>query len=387
MSGAIQLALLPEVGPRRVMSVSKKASPRPGEGTAEVLLQFQQRLRSNGLAPQSVAAIHGRIRTILALAERISGESLSPLELFGRPELLGMALAETRPLEPGRGEYARWTLAARRHAALHFGRSFSGELLALYGVPGEELVTRAIRSQARQVGSTYRLPGNLPFGRRTRVVTHAEARLLLSHLAHAPKLTQRGFGIAARIMFETGVRVNGLRHLDARDVFIDPLTNRVTILVRSKGTVIEYELSRSTGQALLDFINAVNCQLEVPAVRVGVAGNVWLTPRGLMSYRSWSRQLTVACQAVGIERLKPHDLRRSFATWASEVSSRADIALAGGWENTATLDVHYIHPRFPEFAASDAGGALGSRAPAPRTFTQVKERRRPDASAIPASVV
>ena len=385
MSSAVQLALLPGTSPKEIPCSSRKARQLGAAAAAKVIEQFRERLFFSGLAPKSVSAIPSQILTLLALAARISGEVLSPLELFGRPELLGMALAETRPISAGQPEYARWTLAARRHAALRFGRAFSRELLALHGVGGNELVNSAIRSQSVQVGSTFRLPGNLPFARRSRVASRDEAQALLDQLQQAPRLSGRAFGLAARIMLETGARVNGLRQLDARDVFIDPWTNRVTILVRSKGHVVEYELARPTGEALLGFIDAVNRRAEGPAIVLGSSGKVWITPRGLMSYASWNRSLTNACLALGIERLKPHDLRRTFATWAAEVSSRTDVALAAGWENLTTLDRHYIHPPFPEFAASPTGNVVGT--PTPMPTTAPKKRKEPDAAATPASIV
>jgi len=74
-------------------------------------------------------------------------------------------------------------------------------------------------------------------------------------------------------------------------------------------------------------------------------GAVWRTRRGVVSARHWRTVLGETCAALGLPRLRPHDLRRTFATLAEGRVGRYRTALAGGWDGTGTMDRHYISPR------------------------------------------
>src|SRR5262249_3902906 len=126
---------------------------------------------------------------------------------------------------------------------------------------------------------------------------------------------------------------------------------RIRVLVHAKGRRVpaEYLYSARASEALRDAVAAFNRaapRLDTPErIRLGRPGPVWRSVRGVVTADAWRTTLTRACAMAGLPRLRPHDLRRTFATQAEGRVGRHQTALAGGWDGTGTMDRHYVNPR------------------------------------------
>ncbi len=178
-------------------------------------------------------------------------------------------------------------------------------------------------------------------------------------------------------MAETGCRIDALRRLDGRDCYAEP-DGRVRLLLHAKGRrdPAEYLLSHQASQALRAYIEAYNAvapRLGVPhRIGPGAAGAIWRSRRGAVSHDAWRVVLTQACAAAGLPRLRPHDLRRTFATQAESRIRRHQTALAGWWDGSGTMDRHYINPRL-ETIDEKMRRALSGSAPDVPTMAHVPD--------------
>ena len=347
--GGVQLPLIPGVPPRHVRTRHRPPLAVLPSNDA-LLASFQRRVEALGCTRKTARDYTSQMRTLLRIAHALHGEPIDLITLFGHTQLLGRSLAYSARPNCAR-QFSGYALDGRRHAARKFALVFDGELHARHGASGERLLDRALQSAYRRVGSTYRLPVSLPWQRGGPVLTPAELERLLKVVAAQPSFAGPRDFAAFLIMAETGCRIDALRRLHAAMCFEEP-DGRIRLMVHAEGRrePAEYLLSRHASQALSDAINAFN--REAPRlgradwIRLGSPGPVWRSTLGVVSADAWRRTLASAGAAAGLPRLRPHDLRRTFATQAESRVGRYQTSLAGGWDGSGTMDRHYVSPRW-----------------------------------------
>jgi integrase len=359
----VQLALLPGVLPRPVPVRRRRPAPLAGT-TGRTIADFERRVQALGAAAKTARDYASQLRTLVRIAAELGHRSTDLLTLFGDPWLLGHALSYPRKLE-GEGEYSGYATDGRRHAARKFAIVFAREIEARHGEPAETLLDRALRTVYRRVGTVDKSPMPQPRRRGGTVLRPGELERLLEVVGQQPGVEGRRDAAAMRIMAETGCRIDALRRLDGKDCY-EEADGHIRLPLHAKGRrdPAEYVLSLRASSALRAYIEAYNAmapRLGVPH-RIGpeTAGPIWRSRRGVVTCGTWRAVLTRACTAAGLPRLRPHDLRRTFATQAESRIGRHQAALAGWWEGTGTMDRHYISPR-PE-TTDDKIRALGDDA-------------------------
>lgn len=365
---AVQMPLFSSVQP--VFIATKRRSPARLPTDTEVLLvEFRRRAQALGCSEKTARDYSSQLRTLCCLAESETGEPVNLIQLFGDAPILGKTLACDSSPNRHR-EYSGYSTDGRRHAARKFAVVFSHEIADEHGAEGEVLLDRALRTVYRRVGTTYRSPTPRPRNRGARAASPEEIERVLEALASQPGFEGLRERAAVIVMVETGCRVNSLRLLRSEDCFLE-LDDQLRILLRSKGRrgPAEYLLSKRASSACLQYFEAFNewaakCGRE--AIRPGEAGMVWRSRRGIVTYKSWRDALAASSALAGLPRLKPHDLRRTFATQAESRLERHFVALAGWWDGTVTMDRHYINPR-PKTVERKAYGQEESRYEAPRS--------------------
>jgi integrase len=312
--------------------------------------QFAERLKARGAADKGRAAYLYQLRTTCAVAARLAGHSVTVVELFRDPALLGRALVDDRGLGKGR-RLSMWTLAQRRSAIRSVATLLHAELEPLLGATPHTVINQALRRVAERVGAGYRLTGGAPRRRGGSVPTADDITALLG----ASRLQPGYLGLRNYTFFlilaETGTRVNALRMLDGGDCVEMPSgCLRLFLHEKGKAEPREVELSRAAADSLRAYVRAFN-RLAVAhrwatRIRLGEPGPIWRNSRrGRWSYEKLCVSLRAACDAAEVPSITPHALRRAFATDAASVLPRHVVALAGGWQGLERLDDHYIHPR------------------------------------------
>ena len=347
--GAVQLPLITGVPPRHVRDRHRPQRAMLPSNDA-LFASFQRRVEALGCTRKTARDYASQMRTLLRIAHALHGTPVELITLFGHTQLLGRSLAYSA--RPGCArQFSGYALDGRRHAARKFALVFDGELRARHGASGERLLDRALQSAYRRVGSTYRLPVSLPRRRGGPVLTPAELERLLKVVAAQPGFAGLRDSAALLIMAETGCRIDALRRLHAAMCFEEP-DGRIRLMVRAKGRrePAEYLLSRRASQVLRNAIDAFNREAprrgRADRIRLGSPGPVWRSTRGVVSADAWRRTLASAGAAAGLPRLRPHDLRRTFATQAESRVGRYQTSLAGGWDGSGTMDRHYVNPRW-----------------------------------------
>jgi integrase len=290
-----------------------------------------------------------QLRATLRSARRISGRTVTPVELFGDAYLLGRALVDEVSTTGTR--LSKWTLAQRRSAVRSFAAMMRPELLPLLGAEPSVVVDRALQEVAERVGGGYRVPGGRPRRRGGSVPTPDEVDRVLAVLGRAPRFV----GLRNRAFFgllvATGCRVNALRSLDGTDCVLMP-NGRLRLYLHEKGKAErrEVELSQEMARDVQTYREAFNRHAGdrglQTRVRIGEPGAMWQNAAGrTWSYSDILTTLRAGCAGAGVTAFTPYALRRAFATQAASRLPRHIVALAGGWNGLERLDNHYVRPQ------------------------------------------
>lgn len=312
---------------------------------------FAQRLQASGSSLETQKAFVWRVRHTLSAAHRLGFPATSNIvALFQDRAMLGRALVDDHSYHVNR--LSKSTLAQRRSAVRAFARHLAPELRPIVGSDPVLVVETALREVSQRVGSVYRSDVGAPRRRGGYVPSSEEVSFVLGQVAKAPRHFGLRNEVFFKLLYETGSRVNALRQLDCRDVFVMP-GGRIRMQLHAKGqrTKREVELSNETAKLLLAYVDEFNAQATFagggPLIRVGQQGWLW---RGKPWASRWSYNtvlstLSDAVLAVGAHAFSPHALRRAFASEAASTLPRQVVAQAGGWRGRERMDDHYIQPR------------------------------------------
>lgn len=186
-----------------------------------MLVAFQRRLTAQGRARKGRLAYGYQMRSILKVAERLTGRATTCSELIQDAGLLGRVLVDDTAPTLGT-QVSRWTLAQRRSAIRAFVTLMRPELVGLLGSDPHRHLDRALRAVAERVGAGYRLNGGAPRRRGGRTPSDGQIRDVLDAVGQAPGylgLRNRAFFL---ILAQTGSRINALRQLDGADCVAMP---------------------------------------------------------------------------------------------------------------------------------------------------------------------
>ncbi len=328
--------------------------PAAGRATTGVLddsltAAYLRRLLAHGHALKGICAYRYQLRCVLMTAERLAGRRVGWMDLFRDEHLFGHVLDDdTAPTQGTR--LSRWTLAQRRSAVRSLATLMRPELYATLGEDPHAVVQRALRGVAERVGGGYRLAGGRPRRRGGHVPTRANITAVVTEAGRVP-----GFrGVRNRafltILVESGARVNALRELDGAACHVMPAGHlRLYLHEKGKATPREVELSRGAADLLHAYVRLYNRTALSTGwtgrIQVGQPGPIWRNSgHGRWSYRDATAMLRAACTTAGVPIVRPHDLRRAFATEAASLLPRHVVAQAGGWKGLERLDNHYINP-------------------------------------------
>ena len=223
---------------------------------------------AQGRAAKGRAAYHYQMRSMLMLAARQAGRTISCADLFQDEALLGRVLVDE--VAPTLGtRVSKWTLAQRRSAARDFVKLMRPELLPLLGEEPHDRLDRALRGVAERVGAGYRLSGGAPRRRGGRVPTSGQIRDVLDAVGTAPGylgIRNRAF---FQILAETGARINALRQLDGADCVEMP-NGRLRIFLHEKGKGEPREIELSHDAA--DGVTLVRRRVQLSGSRPPLVG-------------------------------------------------------------------------------------------------------------------
>jgi integrase len=315
-----------------------------------LLTAFVRRLAAHGRARKGQLAYGYQMRSMLKIAARLAGRSVTCTDLIRDETLLGRVLVDdTAPTLGTR--LSRWTLAQRRSAIRDFVALLRPELLALLGEEPRDRIACALRAVAERVGTGYRLNGGAPRRRGGPVPSAGQIRDVLDAVGKAPGYLGARNRAFFQILAETGVRINALRELDGADC-VEMSSGRLRVFLHEKGKAEprEVELSREAADGVRAYAEAFNYHAAIRRWRVrvqlGQAGPVWRnSARGCWSYDDILATLRAGCRVAEVPPFTPHALRRAFATDAASVLPRHTVAKAGGWKGLERLDDHYVQPR------------------------------------------
>jgi integrase len=345
--------------PVSVQKPSRRASTKnPNRESSKVLDEpmlslYAVRLAARGAAKRGLQAYSYALRTILRVAQQISGHRVTFAQIFEDCDLLGQALVYDRHTTQQR-QLSKWTLAQRRSAARSLASLLRPELEAELGKDPHLVLDQALQRVAERVGTGYRLSGGKPRRRGGHTPTTEDIRAILEEVGHShgyDGLRNRAF---FRILAETGARINALRELDGADCRLASSGNmRLFLHEKGKREPREVELSIKATDQLLTYVDSFNqwarATRNMVRLNLGHPGPIWRNSgRGRWAYFDILATLRAACVASGIPEFTPHAFRRTFATDAASLLPRHIVAQAGGWRGLERLDDHYIHPRASE---------------------------------------
>lgn len=343
-------------------------------------LVYFSRLEARGASRSGFKAYRYQLESILRIASRLCGKTVSLYEVFQDEALLGAALTnDVAPVQGG--TLSKWTLAQRRSAIRSFGALVRPELRKMLQIDPLEQIDTALRRSAERVGIGYRLSGGTPRQRGGYVPTPSEIALVVEEAGNISGYRGLRNQVFFEILVRTGTRVNALRNLDGSDCVEMP-SGKLRLFVHDKGKLEprELELNQELSTRLIKYVSAFN-QFAAgrrwrTRIRLGEPGPIWRnSSRGSWPYNSVRETLRQACTEVGVPPFSPHALRRAFATDATSVLPRHVVALAGGWQGVERLDNHYVHPRQHEIWRKLAGNASGR-------FDQLVNEQDRDAPAV-----
>jgi hypothetical protein len=159
--GAQQLAL-PEMEPPAVRAPRRQSRPPatpPGASRPDdpLLTTFTRRLAAQGRVRKGQKAYQYQMRSMLATAERMTGQPMTFADLLRDEELLGRVLVHD--VAPTLGtRLSKWTLAQRRSAIRTFTALMRPELLALFEGDPHDRLDRALRAVAERSGAAIASP-------------------------------------------------------------------------------------------------------------------------------------------------------------------------------------------------------------------------------------
>jgi integrase len=310
----------------------------------DLLDAFIRRLRDYGRSERGVTAYLYALNATLHAAHRLSGRSLSSVELFQDLSLLGHALIDDRSLNGAL--LSKWTLAQRRSAIRSFATLMRPELSAQLDEEPLAVIDRALRMVAERLGSGYRLSGGLPRRRGGFTPSVKELARVMEVLGREPGYTGLRHRAFFGILRLTGCRINALRVLDGTDCLVLP-SGRIRIYLGEKGRKEEreVELDEKTARALQAYVDAFNRTRigDNDRIALGQVGAIWRGATGRQwGYAALLTRLRAACAEAGMPPMTPHAFRRAFASDAAGYLPRQDVARAGGWDRLERLDNHYI---------------------------------------------
>jgi integrase len=377
---AVQLSLFPVVAPQPV-TVRRRRRPLTTLRLRdqEQIMVFEIRAQALGSATKTARDYASQLRTLQRITERITGKAETLIALFGQTEVFGKALAYGPKLD-GTGDYTGYATDGRRHAARKFATVYATEIEAMHGEPAHVLLDRALRTVYHRVGTIYKSPVPRPRRRGGMALRPEELDRLIDAVSSHPGVSGLRDSAAMRIMAETGCRINALRHLDAADCH--PETDgRLRLLLHGKGRrePAEYLLSSRASTALMTYVIAYNADTarrgNARRIQLPGTGPVWRSDRGRVGYSAWRAALARGCADAGVTKIRPHDLRRTFATLAEGRVGRHQTALAGWWHGTGTMDRHYVSPR-PETIDDKWRARFDRVKPIEHTSTSAGDRLR-----------
>ena len=315
-----------------------------------LLVAFTRRLAAQGRARKGQKAYQYQVRSMLKIAERLTGQTVTLADLIRDEALLGRVLVHD--IAPTLGtRLSRWTLAQRRSTIRSFATLMRPELLALLGGDPHDHLDRALRAVAERVGAGFRLNGGAARQRGGRAPSAAQIRDVLDAVGREPGYLGARNRTFFAILAESGGRVNALRQLDGADCVELP-SGRIRIFIHEKGKRAprEVELSRDTAGGLRAYAEAFNFLAASRRwhvrVHLGEPGPIWRnSARGCWSYNNILATLRAGCATADVPAFTPHAMRRAFATDAASVLPRHTVAQAGGWQGLERLDDHYVQPR------------------------------------------
>jgi len=310
---------------------------------------YVRRLAARGAAAAGMDVYRYQLRATLRSARRISGRTVTPVELFGDAHLLGRALVDEVSTTGAR--LSKWTLAQRRSAVRSFAALMRPELLPLLGAEPSAVVERALRAVAERVGGGYRLTGGRPRRRGGIVPTPDEVNRVLAVLGDASGFIGQRNRAFFGLLGATGCRVNALRSLEGAACVLMPSGHlRLYLHEKGKAERREVELSREAARDVQAYLEAFNRYAGNRGwgtrVRIGEPGAIWRNATGRpWSYADILTTLRAGCAGARVAAFTPHALRRAFATEAASRLPRHIVALAGGWSGLERLDDHYVRPQ------------------------------------------
>lgn len=170
----------------------------------------------------------------------------------------------------------------------------------------------------------------------------------------------------------TGLRLSELIRVRWRDVDFSSGRHGVVHVVRKGGKPAQIPLNPAAQRMLFEwrskFVEAVGEEIEglriVPQVRSEIVGSPLERPQQRRLVVRWNRGVTagvtvreriaVRARAAGIDHLRPHDLRRSFAGMLEDAGTdMRDIQAALGHQQLATTE-RYLKQRTQLPAAAEA---------------------------------
>ena len=309
---------------------------------------FERSLNALGRAKRGMSAYTYQLRSIISVASRIAGRSISLAELFNNGELLGRALIDDQSTTGF--QLSKYTLDQRRSAVRSFASLLSPELRAFLDEDPTRLIDRSLQVVAERVGTGFRLSTGRPRNRGGRVPSREDFRSVFDALG----LPGGFIGIRNiaffTFLFGTACRVNEVRVLDGSDFIIMP-NGRVRLFIREKrkSEPREVELSIQCTEMMREYFSAINLassnRHQSCQVGFGIAGSIWKNKHfRQMSYRETCQALTVACHTADVTRFTAHAFRHAFASFGASRLSRFIVAPAGGWDGTERMDDHYVKP-------------------------------------------
>jgi site-specific recombinase XerD len=131
------------------------------------------------------------------------------------------------------------------------------------------------------------------------------------------------------VLYDTGIRRGELAGLRLEDV---DLKTRLAYVTGKGGHVRAVKFGTKTAVALDRYLRLRRTN------RSGDADSLWLGQDGPLTVSAFGQMLAKRCEAAGLPRLHPHQLRHTFAlTYLANGGQEGDLQRLAGWRSAAML--------------------------------------------------
>jgi integrase/recombinase XerD len=283
---------------------------------AVLLDSWTVHLRAESKSPETVKSYTDGVRAFLAWADRTD-----------TPPVLDRRTVNAYVAELLGGGAAPATARAR-HLAL---RRFSAWLADEDETDRDELLG----------SKPPRIPTKV-----TPILRDDQLRALLAACSAGKDLRYRRDEAIVRLMVETGARAGEVVAITVGDV---DFRNGSVVIRRGKGgkgrTV---PIGPQTGRAIDRYLRLRR------AHKLADLPNLWLTPKGGMTYAGLHSQLKIRARQAGIDGFHPHVLRHTAASrWLAAGGSEGGLMAVAGWSRRDMID-RYTRATASERAAEEA---------------------------------